>query len=186
MRVGILRLLRAAPGRRAREASLRTCREGRASSSCLHSMKRTALCVALAAALPACTTQAPSGNSAPPSTAAPSPEALTPAPAAANPAPPPTATATSATSSFKETARLDRELGSQVIPYPFQTCAVIQKPFDSGGPKHRRIYQGHEVLFCCTPCVRAFDANPEPYMPRIIAAAQAARNPAPGTSTPAP
>lgn len=122
----------------------------------------------------------------PPSTAAPSPAALTLAPAAANPAPPPTATATSATSSFKETARLDRELGSQVIPYPFQTCAVIQKPFDSGGPKHRRIYQGHEVLFCCTPCVRAFDANPEPYMPRIIAAAQAARNPAPGTSTPAP
>lgn len=74
--------------------------------------------------------------------------------------------------SFKDTARLDRELGGQVIPYPFNNCAVIQRPFGPEGAKHRRIYQGHEVLFCCTPCVRAFDANPEPYMPRIIAAAK--------------
>jgi len=74
--------------------------------------------------------------------------------------------------SLEDTKRLDRELGNAVVPYPFDHCAVIQKPFDGDGPKHRRIYQGHEVLFCCTPCVRAFDANPEPFMPRIVAAAK--------------
>ncbi len=74
--------------------------------------------------------------------------------------------------SVEDTKRLDRELGNAVIPYPFDHCAVIQKPFDGDGPKHRRIYQGHEVLFCCTPCVRAFDANPDPFMPRIVAAAK--------------
>jgi YHS domain-containing protein len=83
--------------------------------------------------------------------------------------------------SLKETQKLDRELGGAVIPYPFDNCAVIQKPFGTEGPKHRRIYKGHEVLFCCTPCVRAFDANPEPYMPRIMAAA---KDRAAGTVTP--
>jgi YHS domain-containing protein len=83
--------------------------------------------------------------------------------------------------SFKETARLDRELGEKVIPYPFTNCAVIQRPFGPEGAKHRRVYKGHEVLFCCTPCVRAFDTNPEPYMPRIIAAA---KEQAAGTVTP--
>jgi YHS domain-containing protein len=60
-----------------------------------------------------------------------------------------------------------------VVPYPFDHCAVIMKPFAEKPPLHRRIYQGHEVLFCCTPCVRAFDTNPDPYMPRIVAAAAA-------------
>lgn len=83
--------------------------------------------------------------------------------------------------SLKETQKLDRELGNAVIPYPFDNCAVIQKPFDREGPKHRRIYKGYEVLFCCTPCVRAFDDNPEPFMPRIMAAA---KDRAAGTVTP--
>lgn len=85
--------------------------------------------------------------------------------AASSPAP-------SAKPSVKETARLDRELGNTIVPYPFNHCAVIQKPFGPEGPKHRRVYQGQEVLFCCTPCVRAFDTNPDPYMPRIVAAAK--------------
>jgi len=107
----------------------------------------------------------------------------TAAPAAVSPsAPAPAqAPATAAAPSLKETQRLDRELGNAVIPYPFDNCAVIQKPFDREGPKHRRIYKGYEVLFCCTPCVRAFDANPEPYMPRIMAAA---KDRAAGTVTP--
>jgi YHS domain-containing protein len=106
-----------------------------------------------------------------------SPPAVKPAPVA-NPG---SSVTTAAAPSFKETARLDRELGDQVIPYPFNHCAVIQRPFGSEEPKHRRIYNGYEVLFCCTPCVRAFDANPEPYMPRIIAAA---KEKAAGTVTP--
>jgi YHS domain-containing protein len=99
-------------------------------------------------------------------------------PAATTPVP---TTAAAAAPSLKESQKLDRELGDAVIPYPFDNCAVIQKPFDREGPKHRRVYKGYEVLFCCTPCVRAFDTNPEPYMPRIMAAA---KDRAAGTVTP--
>lgn len=90
-----------------------------------------------------------------------------PAATADTPAPADSASAPS----LRNTQALDRELGTAVVPYPFDHCAVIQRPFDGEPAKHRRIYQGHEVLFCCTPCVRAFDANPDPYMPRIVAAA---------------
>ena len=75
--------------------------------------------------------------------------------------------------SFSATKKADKEQ-SNITPYPFKTCAVqINKPFKGGKPKHRRVYQGQEVLFCCTPCVNAFDMNPDPYMPRIVAAAAA-------------
>ncbi|MDF2375240.1 MAG: hypothetical protein P1U81_03290 [Verrucomicrobiales bacterium] len=80
-------------------------------------------------------------------------------------------------SSFRATAEADRkarQTEATITPYPFDTCAVqFHKPFKDGKPKHRRVYKGQEVLFCCTPCVKAFDMNPEPYMPRILAAANA-------------
>ncbi|MEM7600680.1 MAG: hypothetical protein AAF357_04610 [Verrucomicrobiota bacterium] len=89
------------------------------------------------------------------------------------------ATADSGAASFKATADADREArqtGTAITPYPFETCAVqFHKPFKDGKPKHRRVYKGQEVLFCCTPCVKAFDMNPEPYMPRILAAASASQ-----------
>lgn len=82
-----------------------------------------------------------------------------------------TPSASATDSSFKKTARADRS-GEDIVPYPFDTCAVQwHKGFKDGKPKHRRVYKGHEVLFCCTPCVKAFDMNPDPYMPRIMAAA---------------
>lgn len=61
------------------------------------------------------------------------------------------------------------EASASITPYPFDTCAVINKPLKKN--PIRRVYQGQEVLFCCRPCVKAFDANPDPFMPRIKAAA---------------
>lgn len=86
-------------------------------------------------------------------------------------APAPASPATSA-SSFKETAKADREGRSSITPYPFTTCAVIRKDLE-GTPNYRRVYKNQEVLFCCLPCISAFDTNPEPYMPRILAASAA-------------
>lgn len=74
-------------------------------------------------------------------------------------------------SSFKETKEADRS-GQSVTPYPFTTCAVNRRDLN-GRPKYRRVYQGQEVLFCCTPCVKTFDMSPDPFMPRIVAAAAA-------------
>ncbi len=62
------------------------------------------------------------------------------------------------------------EANASIKPYPFDTCAVINKPLE-GKRTLRRVYEGQEVLFCCHPCVKAFDANPAPFMPRIHAAA---------------
>tara|TARA_R110002096_G_scaffold432818_4_gene650287 strand:- start:224 stop:583 length:360 start_codon:yes stop_codon:yes gene_type:complete len=72
-------------------------------------------------------------------------------------------------SSFEVTQKALRSK-TPYTPYPLDNCAVIQKPFSEKPARHQRIYKGQEVLFCCTPCLRAFDANPEPYMPRIYAA----------------
>lgn len=95
----------------------------------------------------------------------PAPAALTEAPSATIPP------------SFDATKKADaaQTRGESAIkPYPFRTCAVqIHRPFKNGKPKHRRVYQGHEVLFCCDPCVKAFDTYPDAYMPRIIEAAAA-------------
>ncbi|MDF1860627.1 MAG: hypothetical protein P1U87_10455 [Verrucomicrobiales bacterium] len=78
-------------------------------------------------------------------------------------------------SSFDATKKADAAQSrgeSAIKPYPFRTCAVqIHRPFKNGKPKHRRVYKGHEVLFCCDPCVKAFDTYPDAYMPRIIEAA---------------
>lgn len=61
---------------------------------------------------------------------------------------------------------------SSPVPYPFTTCAVIRKDLN-GAPKYKRIYRNHEIQFCCTPCLHAFEANPEAYFPRIAEAAAA-------------
>lgn len=54
--------------------------------------------------------------------------------------------------------------------YPFDYCAVNRTPFSRRPVKHRRVFKGQEVLFCCTPCVRAFDHYPEAFIGYIVAA----------------
>ncbi len=85
----------------------------------------------------------------------------------------PSTTPSTTAPSFKATAQADRENRGSIVPYPFTTCAVIRKEFGAEGAKYRRVYKNHEVLLCCTPCLHAFDANPDPYMGRIIQAAAA-------------
>jgi hypothetical protein len=56
--------------------------------------------------------------------------------------------------------------------YPLTTCAINGREFGIS-PKHRRVYQGQEILFCCTPCVKAFDTAPEAFMPTILSRIEA-------------
>lgn len=102
-------------------------------------------------------------------------DTLSPAPAAGT-----TATGTpkvlgsAVESSHQATAEADMNRKTNPIaPYPFTTCAVMRKDFGKEGAKYRRVYQGQEVLICCTPCLNAFDANPNAFMPRIVAATAA-------------
>lgn len=69
------------------------------------------------------------------------------------------------------------EANANIKPYPFDTCAVINRPL-KGKTIIRRVHDGQEVLFCCRPCVKAFEANPEPYMARIRSASPGGAEPA--------
>lgn len=53
----------------------------------------------------------------------------------------------------------------EIKPYPFDHCAVSRRKLRN--KKFYRYYQGQEVILCCTACKKTFDADPDPFMPRI-------------------
>ncbi len=55
----------------------------------------------------------------------------------------------------------------QVKPYPLKTCIVTDSKLGSMGDPVTKIYNGQEVKFCCAPCVKKFEANPEKYLAKI-------------------
>ena len=72
-------------------------------------------------------------------------------------------------SSLRNTRAADKAK-TPYTKYPFDYCAVNRTPFSKRPVKHRRIYKGQEVLFCCTPCVNAFDSYPGAFIGHIVAA----------------
>jgi len=47
-------------------------------------------------------------------------------------------------------------------PYLLDKCLVINKPLE--GRTYTRIHGDQEYKFCCMPCVRTFEASPEPWV----------------------
>ncbi len=52
-------------------------------------------------------------------------------------------------------------------PYPLDTCLVIERPLSETKKTYTKIYKGQQVKFCCTSCIKAFEANPEPFMKKV-------------------
>ncbi|MEZ7957142.1 MAG: hypothetical protein QMC23_02620 [Rubritalea sp.] len=52
-------------------------------------------------------------------------------------------------------------------PYPLDTCLVIDRPLSETKKTYTKIYKGQQVKFCCTNCIKAFDANPELFMHKL-------------------
>jgi YHS domain-containing protein len=52
-------------------------------------------------------------------------------------------------------------------PYPFKVCLVSGNKLDSMGDTISETYNGHDVKFCCEPCVKKFHAHPEKYLPKL-------------------
>ncbi|MGE9266934.1 MAG: hypothetical protein ACQKBY_02460 [Verrucomicrobiales bacterium] len=52
-------------------------------------------------------------------------------------------------------------------PYPYDTCIVSGNKLGSMGDPVTKVHQGQEVKFCCQPCVKKFEANPERYLSKI-------------------
>ncbi|MCF6314145.1 MAG: YHS domain-containing protein [Verrucomicrobiales bacterium] len=57
--------------------------------------------------------------------------------------------------------------GAAVKPYPLDKCLVMDVPLAKMGKPKRIVYQGQEMKFCCKRCVKAFKADPEPYLAKL-------------------
>ena len=56
---------------------------------------------------------------------------------------------------------------SGVKPYPLKTCVVSGNTLGSMGDPVTKVHSGQEMKFCCKPCVKKFDANPDKYLAKL-------------------
>lgn len=58
-------------------------------------------------------------------------------------------------------------LAGSVKPYTKDTCIVTDNKLGSMGTPVTKIYDDQEVKFCCKPCVRKFEKNPQKYLQKL-------------------
>ena len=51
--------------------------------------------------------------------------------------------------------------------YPLKTCIVTDNDLDSMGGERKLVYRGQEVKFCCAPCIKKFNKNPDKYLSKL-------------------
>lgn len=56
------------------------------------------------------------------------------------------------------------EASAKVKPYRSNMCAVTDNKLGSMGRVVTIVHEGQEVKFCCRPCVRKFQKNPQKYL----------------------
>jgi YHS domain-containing protein len=54
-------------------------------------------------------------------------------------------------------------------PYPLNTCPVTGEELGSMGGAVSYVYAGREIRFCCAPCIKSFERNPDSYLKQIDA-----------------
>ncbi len=54
-----------------------------------------------------------------------------------------------------------------VKPYPLDTCLVIDRKLSSTAVTYTRVHEGQEVKFCCAPCIKKFERNPEKFLAKL-------------------
>jgi hypothetical protein len=58
-----------------------------------------------------------------------------------------------------------------VVPYPLDSCIVSGEKLGSMGDPIVKVYDGREVRFCCSGCVKKFEADKAGYLAKIDAKA---------------
>lgn len=53
---------------------------------------------------------------------------------------------------------------AKVESYTSDVCAVTGNKLGSMGTPVSIIYKGQEIKFCCSPCIKKFNKNPEKYI----------------------
>lgn len=51
--------------------------------------------------------------------------------------------------------------------YPKNTCIVTDNKLGSMGRIITKTHEGQEVKFCCKPCVKKFENNPQKYLSKL-------------------
>ncbi len=56
---------------------------------------------------------------------------------------------------------------AEVKEYGLKTCLVSGNELGSMGAPIRKVYDGQEIIFCCKPCIKKFEANPTKYLSKL-------------------
>jgi len=62
--------------------------------------------------------------------------------------------------------------GSSVKAYTSKDCIVTDNELGSMGEVITKVYGDQEVKFCCKPCIKKFEKDPEKYLQRMNEKAQ--------------
>lgn len=54
-----------------------------------------------------------------------------------------------------------------VKSYSLETCIVTDSKLGSMGDPVTKVYNGQEIKFCCAPCIRKFERNPQEYLTKL-------------------
>jgi YHS domain-containing protein len=54
-------------------------------------------------------------------------------------------------------------------PYPLKTCMVSGEDLDSMDERVSTVYEGQVFEFCCKPCLKKFNKDPEKYQAMLAA-----------------
>jgi len=85
-------------------------------------------------------------------------------------------------STSAEPAAADATAMAEKAPYPLDVCVVSGGKLGAMGDPVIYDYEGREVRFCCTDCVKKFNADPAKYLAKLDAAIaqakEAAKTPA--------
>lgn len=54
-------------------------------------------------------------------------------------------------------------------PYPLGTCPVMGEELGGMGEPVSHVHAGREIRFCCPPCIKSFEKDPEKYLREIDA-----------------
>lgn len=58
-------------------------------------------------------------------------------------------------------------LAGSVKSYPKNTCIVTGNKLGSMGTPVTKVYGDQEVKFCCKPCVKKFEKDPQKYLAKL-------------------
>lgn len=79
----------------------------------------------------------------------------------------PTATADTAPTGKKAVSKKVAKNEAKPKPYPLKTCLVTGDGLDDMDERVTTVYKGQTFEFCCKPCLKKFNKNPEKFLKEL-------------------